>query len=168
MVLGCQTAIAFLLAIMAGRMARFWGILIVMSTTVIINLLFPQQFGPVMFTMAGFPVYRESLITGLQRALTLGCLFFLSKAFIRPDLRLPGTIGRIMAESMGFLSLFLDEKLSPGKNIISRLDAILFKVQDRKLASGKEKPVSRTTVRGFIAVFCVLAINVIFLILEIR
>jgi heptaprenyl diphosphate synthase len=82
------------------------------------------SFGPVRIT-AG------ALLGGLQRAVTLEALIMLSRAAIRPDLRLPGSFGELIGESFRILSFIRERKKGfTRKNLVTAMDNLMIELSE--------------------------------------
>jgi hypothetical protein len=84
-------------ALSSGKKVSLTATVLVSLGIVVANLLVPV--GPVLFRIGGFRVTQEALMDGINKALTFEGLIYISKASIRPGLRLPGRFGGIMARA---------------------------------------------------------------------
>jgi heptaprenyl diphosphate synthase len=82
--------------------------LAVMAGIVFFNLLAP--YGKVLAVLGPLRITQGSLFAGMEKALTLEGLLMLSRACIARDLRLPGTIGFLLGESLRILELMRHKK----------------------------------------------------------
>jgi len=97
-----------LLAGLSGKKLNPFATLIFMAGIVFFNLLAP--YGKVLAVFGPLRVTQGSLFAGLEKALILEGLLMLSRACIRSDLRLPGTIGSLLGESLRILELMREKK----------------------------------------------------------
>jgi heptaprenyl diphosphate synthase len=101
--------------------------LLVILGIVFFNLLVP--YGRVFLEFGVFRITQGSLLGGLHKAVTLEGLIMLSKASIRPDLRLPGPFGAILGESLRIFDGISDQKsLITRKHLIEGIDAYMLKL----------------------------------------
>jgi heptaprenyl diphosphate synthase len=91
------------------------------------NLITP--YGRVLAECGGFRLTHGALMGGLRKAFTLEGLLMLSKASIRPDLRLPGTFGSLLADCFRILEQIVSRKsLITRARIIEGIDALLMEL----------------------------------------
>ncbi|MDR2398313.1 MAG: hypothetical protein LBD74_06090 [Spirochaetaceae bacterium] len=111
----------------SGKQQRPWFTLLVMGGIVFFNLLVP--YGRVIAVLGPFPLTAGALRAGLDKALTLEGLILLSKACIRTDLRLPGFVGSLLAESFRiFEGITRRKALITPKRLIQGLDELLLEL----------------------------------------
>ncbi|MDR3303744.1 MAG: hypothetical protein LBS86_04970 [Treponema sp.] len=94
---GVQFLLFWLYAWLCGKKNNALITLSVMLGIVAFNLLSP--FGKVLVEWGVFHITEGALLSGLRKAFTLEGLLMLSKASIRPDLRLPGAFGSLLADT---------------------------------------------------------------------
>jgi heptaprenyl diphosphate synthase len=92
-----QFLLFWLFAFMSGKKIRPLVTLTAILGIVICNLFPP--YGRVLAEWGALRITGGALLTGLRKALTLEGLILLSRASIRPDLRFPGPLGALVAES---------------------------------------------------------------------
>jgi len=97
-----------LLAGLSGKKLNPFATLIFMAGIVFFNLLAP--YGRVLAVFGPLRVTQGSLFAGLEKALILEGLLMLSRACIKSDLKLPGTIGSLLGESLRILELMREKK----------------------------------------------------------
>jgi len=103
--------------------------LIIMAGIVFFNLLVP--YGKVLAAFGPLRITQGSLLAGLEKAVTLEGLLMLSRACIRSDLRLPGTIGSLLGESLRILELMREKKgLIRRGHIIAGIDEMLLEIEE--------------------------------------
>jgi heptaprenyl diphosphate synthase len=89
------------LAWLGGKKNNPFITLGVMAGIVLFNLLAP--YGKVLAILGPFCITQGSLLSGLNKAVTLEGLIMLSKTTIREDLQLPGFIGGLLGEAFRIL-----------------------------------------------------------------
>jgi len=100
----------------------------VMAGIVFFNLLAP--YGKVLAVLGPLRITQGSLLAGLEKALTLEGLLMLSRACIAGDLRLPGTVGSLMGESLRILELMREKKgLIRRGRIIDGIDRMIQEIE---------------------------------------
>jgi len=102
--------------------------LIIMAGIVFFNVLVP--YGKVLAVFGPLRITQGSLLAGLEKAVTLEGLLMLSRACIRSDLKLPGTIGSLLGESLRILELMRNKKgLIRRKHIIAGIDQMMQEIE---------------------------------------
>jgi heptaprenyl diphosphate synthase len=77
----------------------------------------------------GFPVTESALKSGVAKALTLVGMIAASQFSIRPDLRIPGRFGGLLARSLVYFQLIMAERRRiDRRDVIGSIDAILLGV----------------------------------------
>jgi heptaprenyl diphosphate synthase len=105
------------------------------------NLLIP--YGEVLYSLGKFKITIGALVSGLTKAITLEGLIMLSRVTIRQDLRLPGSLGRLIGDSFRIFEELTEKKgVIDRKNIAGSLDKLLFELSKDKdnAASGAALP----------------------------
>jgi heptaprenyl diphosphate synthase len=111
----------------------------VMMGIVFFNLLVP--YGKVLAAVGQLRITQGSLFAGLEKALTLEGLLMLSRACIRSDLRLPGTIGSLLGESLRILELMREKKnLIRRGHIVAGIDLLMREVGSVNAAEPTDAP----------------------------
>jgi hypothetical protein len=120
--------IAFLaLARLTGRRLRLLSYLLVSAGIVAFNLIIPV--GRELFSVLGFPVTESALKSGVAKALTLVGMIAASQFSIRPDLRIPGRFGGLLARSLLYFQLIMAERRRINRrDVIGSIDAVLMDV----------------------------------------
>jgi heptaprenyl diphosphate synthase len=98
---------------LSGKKNRPLLTFLVMAVIVFFNLQSP--YGKVLADFGFFRVTQGSLISGLHKALSLEGLIMLSHAGISPQLRIPGSFGKLLSSS---LTMF--ERMSGRRGLITR------------------------------------------------
>ena len=97
-----------LLALLAGKKIRLLYFLAFTGFMVFFHLLTP--WGRVVMEIGRLRITEGSLRTGLGKALTLLGIVFLSLAIVRPELRLPGRIGRLVARCLCYFESMFEHR----------------------------------------------------------
>ena len=97
-----------LLALLSGKKIRLLYFLIFTGFMIVFHLLTP--WGRVVMEIGGLTITEGSLRTGLGKALTLVGIVFLSLAIVRPELRLPGRIGRLVASCLCYFESMFEHR----------------------------------------------------------
>ena len=123
-----QAALFGLYAGLSGKQQRPLLTLVTVLTIVLFNLLVP--YGRVLAEIGPLRITGGSLLGGLHKAITLEGLIFLSRAAIRPGLRLPGRIGRCLGASFGIFEALTERKgLITRKGFVEGIDRLLLELQ---------------------------------------
>jgi heptaprenyl diphosphate synthase len=136
-----------LLAWLSGKKNNIFVTSIIMAGIVFVNLLAP--YGKVIAEIGPLRLTQGSLITGLEKAITLEALVMLSRACVSSTLRLPGTIGSLLGESLRLLEQMRENKNLIGhdhgrgrRRIFTGIDNLLLKMEttdDEEAMIGKPK-----------------------------
>jgi heptaprenyl diphosphate synthase len=105
--------------------------LAIMAGIVFFNLLAP--YGKVLAVLGPLRITQGSLLAGLEKAVTLEGLLMLSRACIKSDLRLPGTVGWLLGESLRILELMREKKgLIRRGRVIEGIDQMIEEIESDK------------------------------------
>jgi heptaprenyl diphosphate synthase len=116
------------LAWRSGKKINLPVVAAIIAGIVFFNLLSPH--GKVIASLGSFRITQGSLYVGLEKAFTLEGLVMLSRACIRSDLRLPGTLGSLLSETFRMLELMCEKKGLTGKGrVISGIDRMLLEME---------------------------------------
>ena len=96
------------LAFLTGKKTNIIFTLLVAFFIIFFNLLIP--YGRVLFSIGIFKITSGALEAGIHRAFTLQALVMLSKAAVRQDLKLPGSFGGLLSESLRIFSVLMSRK----------------------------------------------------------
>jgi len=122
-----QFLIFWFYAWLSGKKNNTFFTILVMIVIVFFNLLIP--YGKVLFEYNIFRITEGSLISGIHKAVTLEGLIMLSKASIRPDLKLPGFFGFILSESLKTFERIMSRRINfRWKKIIEEIDSLLLEL----------------------------------------
>ncbi|MDR0388682.1 MAG: hypothetical protein LBH73_01270 [Spirochaetaceae bacterium] len=95
------------------------------------NLLVP--YGKVLYAIGRFRITDGALLSGITKAVTLEGLIMLSRVTIRQDLRLPGSLGRLIGDSFRIFEKLTEKKGAiDRKNITGSLDNLLFELSEEE------------------------------------
>jgi heptaprenyl diphosphate synthase len=123
------------LAWLSGKKNNPLITILITLTVVFFNLLVP--YGRVIYSLGPFRITIGALLAGIHRAVTLEALVMLSKAAIRPDLRLPGVFGEILGESFRIFGQIMERKIAvKGGDIAAGIDRLMLEL------SGEAPPAS--------------------------
>lgn len=112
------------LAVLAGKRIRWGYFLIMVSSITFFNLLTPV--GRVLVEVGPLPVTAGALEQGLLKGFAIVGLVFISLFAVRPDLRLPGTLGGVLGRLFFYFERVLDtRKRVSAKRLVASVDEIL-------------------------------------------
>ncbi len=117
-------AVGAALCVLGGRKFSLPRALLTAAGIVAVNLLVPA--GRVLARLGPFSVTETALLEGLEKAITFEGLMLVSKATIRPGLRIPGRFGGLLGRAFavyGALGSLKPEK--SGKGFMFDLDEAL-------------------------------------------
>lgn len=119
-----QAILFALMATLAGKRIR-WGYFVIMvSSITFFNLLTPV--GRVLLELGPVAVTAGALRQGLMKGFAIVGLVFISLFAVRPDLRLPGTFGGILARLFFYFERVLDTRRSvSAAHLVGSVDEIL-------------------------------------------
>jgi heptaprenyl diphosphate synthase len=98
------------LAWLSGKKNNPLITILIIMVIVFFNLLAP--YGRVIASLGPFRITEGALLAGIHRAVTLEALVMLSRAAIRPGLRLPGILGEILGESFSIFGQIAERKIT--------------------------------------------------------
>jgi heptaprenyl diphosphate synthase len=105
--------------------------LLIIVFIIAFNLLVP--YGQVLYAIGAFKITLNALVSGLHKAVTLEGLIMLSRAAIRRDLKLPGSLGALIGDSFRIFEEITERKGAiDRKNIAGSLDKLLFELSEDK------------------------------------
>ncbi|MDR1128765.1 MAG: hypothetical protein LBL20_05580 [Treponema sp.] len=115
------------LAWLSGRKNNPVITILIILVIVFFNLLVP--YGRVIASLGPFRITAGSLLAGIHRAVTLEALIMLSRAAIRPDLKLPGAFGEILGESFRIFSRIAERGIAVrGADICAGIDGLMLEL----------------------------------------
>jgi len=140
-----------LLALFFRKKINLLTTLLFMISIVFFHLLVPS--GKVLASLGPLRITLGSLYAGVDKALVVLGLVIISRVCVRSDLRLPGTIGALLGESLRMLELMRERRGTLNrKQLISSIDQLLFEVEAVK----PEEPANTQTEKQGINVKTVL------------
>jgi len=117
-----------LLAFLFGKKINLFATLFFMISIVFFHLLAP--FGKVLVVFGPLRITQGSLYAGIDKAVTISGLVILSRACVKTDLRLPGTIGSLLCESLRMLELMRERRgMIKYPHIVSGLDQLMLEME---------------------------------------
>lgn len=126
-------------ALVSGKKVSLLATLFVSLGIVAANLLVPV--GKVILQLGPLIVTKTALIDGIDKAITFEGLIYISKATIRPGLRIPGRFGAIVGQAFVYYDRIVEYrgriKLA---TIFSDTDALMLAVWDAELATKDVAP----------------------------
>ncbi|MGM0432386.1 MAG: Gx transporter family protein [Spirochaetota bacterium] len=138
------TAAALGAAAASGRRIRVLPGLIMTVSIVLANLL--QANGLVLFTIGDFSVTAGALRIGLDKALTLIGLIYLSQYMVSRRPKLPGRFGQIISLQLYYFEQITERWRSLEKGgLIARLDSLLFQLEGQGDAAGDNQAAASAT-----------------------
>jgi len=121
-----------LLALVSGKKINLFATALFMGSIVFFHLLAP--FGKVLAVFGPLRITQGSLYAGIDKGLIICGLVLLSRVCVKSDLKLPGTIGSLLGESLRMLELMRERRgLIKRNQIISGLDKILLEMESINL-----------------------------------
>jgi heptaprenyl diphosphate synthase len=152
------------LAWLSGKKINPIITILIIVVIVFFNLLVP--YGRVLASLGPFRITAGSLLAGIHRAVTLEALVMLSRAAIRPDLRLPGMFGEILGESFRIFGQIMERKIIINRgDIAGDLDRLMLELSADTAAPEAARP-APLTVPGCIFLITVILLSWLPLLLE--
>jgi len=147
-----------LLALLFGKKINLPATVLFTCSIVFFHLLAP--FGKVLAAVGPLRITQGGLSTGIDKAITISGLVILSRACIRNDLRLPGTIGSLLGESLRMLELLREKRgMIKRKQIINGLDQLMLEMEtiDIDDTPMKKQPINVKSILLLIAMVLITA-----------
>jgi hypothetical protein len=151
---------AALLAVvrLSGRRLRPLPYLVMSAGVIASNLVVPV--GRELASVLGFAVTEIALKSGVAKALTLVGMIAASQFSIRPDLRLPGRFGGLLARSLlYFQRIMVERRRIDRRDPIGSIDAVLLEVHGAGSARRGDAPRIRTTAAGVLVLAGVISLT---------
>ena len=128
-----------LFAWLSGKKNNVTATVLFMAGIIVFNLFAP--YGKVLVAFGPVRVTQGSLLAGLEKAVTLEGLIMLSGACIRSDLRLPGSVGALLGESLRMLERMRERKgfIKRG-NVMEGIDRLLLEMEATDTEEQTEAP----------------------------
>jgi hypothetical protein len=144
-----QAALFAALCLLAGRRIRILPTVLTVAGIVACNLLVPT--GRVLFSIGRFAVTDEALLSGLRKAALFEGLILLSRFYVRPDLRIPGSFGGLLSRSLFYFERIMSRDRGWNrKRILADLDAMLLEIQAEGQEAERAPALGRTSLRGIL------------------
>jgi heptaprenyl diphosphate synthase len=142
-----QFCFFFLLALLSGKKTNLPLTIVFMGGIVFFNLLVP--YGKVLAAFGPLSITEGSLFSGLEKALILQGLLLLSRACIKSDLKLPGTIGSVLGDSFRILELMRGKKgiIRRGR-IIEGIDRLMVDTETTAFSAPENMPSAGPRLNG--------------------
>ncbi|MCL2211132.1 MAG: hypothetical protein FWB95_04350 [Treponema sp.] len=137
------------LVLLCGKKTNPVFTLLITFFIIAFNLIIP--YGRVLFSIGAFKITLGALEAGIHRAVTLQALVQLSKITIRQDLKIPGSFGKILSESLQMFSVIMSRKYKvTGKNLIADIDNIMLELSAEQMEIVKEQSMIHTKPAGYL------------------
>lgn len=135
-----------LLAFFSGKKINALLTFIVILLIIIFNLSVP--YGYILYAIGPLRITSGALDAGIHRAFTFQALVMLSKVSVRNDLKISGSFGELLAESLRIFSVLMNRinlkpamEISPKrafffktrKNIITEIDNLLLELSGEEI-----------------------------------
>lgn len=144
---GAEFLAFLLLARLTGRRLRLLSYLVVSVGIVGFNLLLPV--GRELFSVLTYPITESALKSGVAKALTLVGMIAASQFSIRPDLRIPGRFGGLLARTLLYFQLIVAERRRiDRRDVIGGIDAVLTSVHGAGAVLRDETPTVPVKISG--------------------
>jgi heptaprenyl diphosphate synthase len=131
-----------LFAFFFGKKLNLFTTVLFMGGIVFFHLLAP--FGRVLAAFGPLRITQGSLFAGLDKAITVSGLVILSRTCVKSGLRLPGTIGSLLGESLRMLELMRERRgMLKRKQIISGLDQLMLEMETIRPEESANTPVEK-------------------------
>lgn len=115
------------LASFAGKRIKWNYFLVMVGSITVFNLL--QPLGEIILQLGPFIITRGALNQGLEKGFTIVGLVFISLFSIRPDLRLPGRVGGLVARVFFYFERIIEgKKHLERRRLIESIDTILLSI----------------------------------------
>jgi hypothetical protein len=121
---GLQVFFLIVLAAVHGRKIRIVMITIVLTSITAMNML--QENGRLLASIGSFPITLGALLTGLEKALTLIGMIYLSQYMVSGKPRFPGRFGQLLSKQFLYFEHLVTTWKKPEKGkFIESLDIML-------------------------------------------
>lgn len=154
-----QTLISAAAASVAGKRIKWFYFVIMVSTITVFNLLTP--IGRVIAEIGPFSITMGALRTGLLKGFAIVGLVFVSLASVRPDLRIPGRFGGLIARVFYYFERVIEgKKRLKASRLVAGIDELLGEIYlpGTTTEATVHTPVT-TTGKGFVVVACLLVVH---------
>jgi heptaprenyl diphosphate synthase len=116
---------------LCGKKLNFFLTIFTIVIITAFNLIIP--YGQVLYSLGPLKVTLGSLTAGIHRAVTFVSLIMLSKLSVREDLKISGSFGELLSDSLLIFSTMIGRKklLSrKKKSFVERIDALLLELNN--------------------------------------
>ncbi len=125
LIIAMQTVLFIVLALLHGRKIRVVPTVIMLITIPLMNLL--QENGRILLSIGALTVTAGALEIGVEKALTLIGLIYLSQFMVSGNPRFPGTFGRLLSLQFSCFDLITRTWKRPERGrFIASLDDVLY------------------------------------------
>ncbi len=148
-----QVLVFAAITVLAGKRIRIGYFLIMVTSITVFNLLTPV--GEVLFRLGPIVVTRGALWQGLMKGFAIPGLVFISLFAVRPDLRLPGRLGGLIARLFFYFEHLLDgRKRIRLTRLVDSVDELLLELLENTttMKSDAGPPRASTTRLGYLFV----------------
>jgi hypothetical protein len=112
------------IAVLAGKRIRFGYFIIMVTSITVFNLMTPV--GEVLLTVGPIVITRGALRQGLMKGFAIPGLVFISLFAVRPELKLPGRLGGLIARLFFYFEHLLEgRKRIQLKRFVDSIDELL-------------------------------------------
>jgi hypothetical protein len=147
-----------LAAVTEGRRRLLIGGLVLIGTTILVNLFSPA--GKVVFNLGPLRITRGALHLGVAKATTLASLLYVSRFCVRPSVRLPGAAGRYVSETFTYLGKLLSRRTRISRhNLVRTLDEQFESILESADQAGELRSVAGRSLAGILVLAAVLGAN---------
>ena len=157
-----QVLVFAVLVVLAGKRIRIGYFLIMVTSITVFNLLTPV--GEVLLRFGPIVVTRGALRQGLMKGFAIPGLVFISLFAVRPDLRLPGRLGGLIARLFFYFEHLLEgRKRIRLKRFVDSVDELLIDLLQStavSVARDGSSPSVRTTHLGYLFVSILAIANI--------
>ena len=138
--MAAQVIFIMVVAVIKGKKVKPVPVLVVLISVVLMNLL--QVNGKVLFTIGSFSVTLGALKIGLDKALTLIGMLYVSQYMVSGKPKLPGRFGQLLSKQFLFFEHIVTSWKRPEKGkFIESLDTVLEEMEhiypDTDLSNGE-------------------------------
>jgi len=152
----CEVALFALLATLAGKRIKWLYFLVMVTSVTFFNVLTPV--GELLIRLGPVRITRGALEQGLMKGFAIVGLVFVSLFAVRPDLRLPGALGGVLARLFFYFELIFDSrKRVSARRLVSSVDEILLSIYPGSELPEGDAGSSRNTIAGIIGMVVVTA-----------
>jgi heptaprenyl diphosphate synthase len=133
---------------LSGKKINFLITFPIIMFIIAFNLIIP--YGRVLFSAGVFKITMGALKAGVHRAFTLQSFVMLSRVTIRKDLKIPGSLGELLCESLQIFTVITDKKINiPKNNVLKEIDNLMLELSDTTLPAPEVRTV-KTKPAGFV------------------